>query len=71
MFTQHVQVTPRNQQLVFPLPELGVVPPPLPSEPSPMAPQHLWTSLSPTIQAQARQTILRLLQERLHDSTHP
>jgi hypothetical protein len=70
MLTLPVRATPLNQQLVLPLPGLGVASLPLPTEPPPIPPQHLWKSLSTTNQLQVRQTILRILQEMLHDDPH-
>jgi len=70
MLTLPVQVIPLNQQLVLPLPELGVSSPLLSPELPPIPPQHLWQSLSMTNQLQVRQTILRILQEMLHDNPH-
>jgi len=62
-------ITPRPQQLSLPLLEEALVPccvqpgsPPLPLE-------DVWTSLSPTTRAQVRHTLLRIIQEVLHDDT--
>jgi hypothetical protein len=70
MLTLPVQVIPLNPQLVLPLPELGVSSLLLTPEPPPIPPQHLWQSLSMSNQLQVRQTILRILQEMLHDNPH-
>ena len=67
MLTLHAPVTPRNQQLDLLLPEWGRVPLHVPPEAPSIAPQQLWATLSATTQAQARQTILQILQEVWHD----
>jgi hypothetical protein len=36
--------------------------------PPPLLPQQVWTSLSPTIRAQVRATLLRILQEISYDA---
>jgi len=63
---------PTPRQLALPLDPLDP-PEALPStNPTPPAPaltlttQQVWTTLSPTAQAQLRQTILRILQEVVH-----
>jgi len=67
MLTLRAPVIPLNQQLNLPLPERECcLPPVLPDVPS-IAPQQLWATLSAATQAQARQTILHILQEILHD----
>ena len=67
MLTLHAPMTPLNQQLDLPCPEWGCVPPHVPPEEPLIAPQQLWATLSATTQAQARQTILHILQEVLYD----
>jgi hypothetical protein len=42
----------------------------LPPSPPLVRPQELWTSLSPQLQSQVRQTILHILQEVFNDRTH-
>jgi hypothetical protein len=69
MLTLHTPMTPLNQQLDLLLPEWGSVPLHVPPEAPLIAPQQLWTTLSATTQAQARQTLLQILQEVLHDDT--
>jgi len=69
MLPQRAHVTLRHQQLDLPLAELAPFSPPLSPAPVPMHPQQLWTSLSATMQTQARQTILRILQEVFHDES--
>ena len=36
-----------------------------------VSPQQVWATLSPTQQAQIRQTLRRVTQEVLHDPLHP
>ena len=67
MLTLRAPVIPRNQQLDLPLPEWGGCLPPVPPEVPSIAPQQLWATLSATTQAQARQTLLHILQEIFHD----
>jgi hypothetical protein len=67
MWTQRAHSSLLNQQLDLPLLALAPFPPPLSPTPAPIHPQQLWTSLSATMQAQARQTIVRILQEVFHD----
>jgi hypothetical protein len=67
MSTLRAQARHHNDQLVLPLPELLSPPPCLSLAPLPLPPQQLWTSLSPTLQAQVRQTLLRIIQEVLYD----
>jgi len=67
MLTLHAPVTPLNPHLDLPLPECGCVPRHVPPAAPSIAPPQLWATLSATTQAQARQTILQILQEVLHD----
>ena len=67
MLTLHAPMTPRNPQLDLPLPGQGCVPPHVPPAAPLITPQQLWATLSATTQAQARQTLLHILQEILHD----
>jgi hypothetical protein len=67
MLTLRAPVPSLNQQLDLLLPEWGRVPPHVPPEAPSIAPQQLWATLSATTQAQARQTILHILQEVFHD----
>jgi hypothetical protein len=67
MLTSHAQESSLNPQLVLPLPEWAPLPLHLWPEPPPISPQQLWMTLSPTTQSQARQTILRIFQEVMHD----
>jgi hypothetical protein len=68
MLTLHAPVTPRNQQLDLLLPAWGCVPFHVPPDAPLLAPPQLWATLSATMQAQARQTILHILQEVWHCS---
>jgi hypothetical protein len=71
MSKPHSRTTPASQQLQFPWPEPGPLPrPPLPDAPR-LPPAQLWTSLSPLTRAHVRSTLLRIIQEVLHDATHP
>ena len=67
MLTLRALVIPLNQQLDLPLPEWRCCLPPVSPEVPSIAPQQLWATLSAATQAQARQTILHILQEILHD----
>ena len=59
----------QHQQLVLPFSGLPFLPSCLRPEPLPILPQHLWTSLSPTLQAQVRHTLLHIIQESLYERT--
>jgi hypothetical protein len=67
MLTLHAPVTSLNQQLDLLLPEGRYGPLHVPPEAPVIAPQQLWATLSATTQAQARQTIVQILQEVWHD----
>jgi hypothetical protein len=67
MLTLHAPLIPRDQQLDLLLPAWGCVPLHVPPEAPSIVPQQLWATLSATTQAQARQTILQILQEVLYD----
>ena len=58
---------PTPRQLTLPWPELEPPRPQLPSDGPILPPQQVWPSLTPTLQAQVRTTILRLIQEVLHE----
>ncbi len=68
MSLRHTPLTPIAQQLSLPWLEREMVPfcvqpePPLPAE-------SVWTTLSLTMRAQVRHTILRMIQEVRHDDT--
>jgi hypothetical protein len=66
MVTLRAPVIPLNPQLDLPLPEWGCCLPPVPPAVPSMAPQQRWATLSATTQAQARQTLLHILQEICH-----
>jgi hypothetical protein len=55
-----------GEQLPLPL----ALPPTLvlPTTPVRVPPAHVWQSLTPTLQRQIRQTLLRVVQEVLHDA---
>ena len=57
---------PHQLSLPFQDQETAVALPPLPP---PLLPQQVWPSLSPTIRAQVRATLLRILQEIPYDTT--
>lgn len=69
MFNSQAGTQPTIQQL--PLPLFNLKPPPtLPSsELDPLLPHHVWNSLSPAKQTQARCEILRIVREVLHEAT--
>jgi hypothetical protein len=54
----------------LPLPWMEAEAPPLLPSPPMVRPQEIWASLSPQLQTQVRQTILRVLQEVFHDRAH-
>ena len=56
---------PHQLSLPFQDPETAAALPPLPP---PLLPQQVWPSLSPTIRAQGRATLLRILQEIPYDT---
>jgi hypothetical protein len=59
----------QHQQLVLPFSGLPFPLSCLRPEPLPILPQHLWTRLSPTLQAQVRHTLLHISQEILYERT--
>ena len=59
---------PLIRQLTLPWPEEELPRPPILADGPCLPPQQVWASLSPTDQAQLRQTILRLIQEVLNDA---
>lgn len=67
MSTQDAHMTRSSPQLSLPLPGLECSSH-LPPEPPALLPQHLWMSLSLTTRAQVCHTILRIIQEVLHDA---
>jgi hypothetical protein len=69
MFDSQARIQPTIQQL--PLPLFNPKPPPtLPlSELDPLLPDHVWNSLSPAKQTQARCEILRIVREVLDEAT--
>jgi hypothetical protein len=69
MARQLTPITPRPQQLSLPWLEQELVPCCVQPEPPPLPPEAIWTSLSPTTRAQVRHTLLRIIQEVLHDDT--
>jgi hypothetical protein len=55
-----------GEQLLLPL---ALPPTPLPpTTPVRVPPAHVWQGLTPALQRQLRQTLLRVLQEVLHDA---
>jgi hypothetical protein len=69
MARQHPLITPIPQQLSLPLLEQELVPFCVQPEPPPLPPEDVWTSLSLMTRAQVRHTLLRIIQEVLHDDT--
>jgi hypothetical protein len=69
MATPRASARHHNAQLVLPLPEWQVPPPGLPPDAPSLPLPQLWTSLSPTLQAHVRQTLLRIIQEVLANGT--
>lgn len=69
MSLRHTPLTPIPQQLSLPFLERETVPRCVQPEPPPLPPECIWTSLSLTARAQVRHTILRIIQEVLHDDT--
>lgn len=63
----HPSAAPSVRQLPLVLPEHDPVPPRLPPETPILSPDRIWTTLSPTLQSQVRQTFLRIMQEVLDD----
>lgn len=69
MSRPHTPITPIPQQLSLPWLEREIVPCCAQPEPPPLPPESVWSSFSLTMRAQVRHTILRMIQEVLHDDT--
>jgi hypothetical protein len=69
MARQLTPITPIPQQLSLPWLEQELVPCCVQPDPPPLPPEDVWTSLSLTARAQVRHTLLRIIQEVLHDDT--
>jgi hypothetical protein len=69
MARQLTPITPIPPQLSLPLLEQARVPFCVQPEPPPLPPEDVWTSLSLTARAQVRHTLVRMIQEGLHDDT--
>jgi hypothetical protein len=69
MSQPHTPITLIPQQLSLPWRERELVPYCAQPEPPPVPPESVWSSLSLTMRAQVRHTLLRMIQEGLHDDT--